>query len=83
MSPKDKALQIRMSEVELLWLQNTAKEAGFENVSAFVRSMVGKKQIDMSMARQTGMLMEILDKVRCIYEHLEKQSENKTKQKKK
>ena len=71
-----------MSEGDILWLQHTAKKAGFENVSAFVRSMVGKKEIEMSQARQTAMLMEILDKVRRMYERFEEQPEGKVKQKK-
>jgi len=72
LSPKDKALMIRLSEKERLLLQDAAKKAGFESIAAFVRSMADREHAEQNMGEQNVLLAEILDCVKQILNKMDK-----------
>ena len=71
-SPKDKTLQIRLSDSERVSLENAAKKAGFESIAAFIRAMASKEHADQKVDEQNVILAEIRDSVRQILEKMDK-----------
>jgi uncharacterized protein (DUF1778 family) len=64
MSPKEKRLQVRLSQEEFDRLHEAAQKEGYKTVSAFIRSVtIGDKK---------GILLKIQDDVKKILEKLEK-----------
>jgi hypothetical protein len=63
MTPRERAVQVRLTEEEYERLQQVSKNEGFVSVSAFVRSVtVGDKR---------GVMLQIQDDVKTILKKLD------------
>ena len=63
MSPKDKAVQVRLTEEEFKRLKKAAKQEGYSTVSAFIRAV--------TIGDRKGIMMQIQEDVRSILEKME------------
>ena len=63
MTPRERAVQVRLTEEEYKRLQRAAKNEGYTTVSAFIRSVtIGDKR---------GIMLQIQDDVQLILKKLE------------
>lgn len=73
MSPQDKALFIRLSEEDRRLLKEAARKAGFDSVSAFIRSIAKMaEKPEKNSDEQDTILAEIRDYVKKILEKMDK-----------
>jgi hypothetical protein len=63
MTPREKAVQVRLTEEEYERLQHVAKNEGYASVSAFIRAVtIGDKK---------GVMLQIQDDVKSILKKLD------------
>ena len=69
MSPKDKNVQIRLTEEEFNRLKKVAQDEGYRTVSAFIRAVtIGDKK---------GIMLQVQDDVRLILKKMDEQEKKK------
>ena len=72
MTPQDKALFIRLSEEDRQLLKDAARKAGFDNVTAFIRSIArSAEKPEKNSEEQDAILAEIRDYVKQILEKMD------------
>ena len=63
MTPREKAVQVRLTEEEYERLQRAAKNEGYVTVSAFIR--------EVTIGVKRGIILQIQDDVRSILKKLD------------
>ena len=69
MSPKDRNVQVRLTDEEFERLKKAAKQEGYRTVSAFIRAVtIGDKR---------GIMLQVQDDVRLILKKMDEQEKKK------
>jgi len=69
LSPKDRNVQVRLTDEEFERLKKAAKQEGYRTVSAFIRAVtIGDKR---------GIMLQVQDDVRLILKKMDEQEKKK------